>query len=129
MCSHVFGYLKCNNLLTLSQSGFIPGDSTTSQLLFCLYDLCRALDKGIMAQALFLDISKAFDRVWHHGRLHKLAAISICGTLLHWFKDYLKDRRQAAAVVIKGQASDCATVRQEYHRVLFWAQFCFLYIY
>ena len=106
--THVFGYLKCNNLLTSSQSCFIPGDSTTYQLL-CLYnDMCRALDKGSMAQALFFDISKAFDKVWHRGLLHKLEAIGIRGTLLHWFKDYLKDRRQA--VVRKGQASDYATV-------------------
>ena len=34
-CVHnnVFGYLKENNLLTLHQSGFIPKDSTTYQLL------------------------------------------------------------------------------------------------
>ena len=49
--THVLGYLKCNNLLTSSQSGFIPGDSTNYQLLCLHNDLCRALDKGIMAHS------------------------------------------------------------------------------
>ena len=59
---HVYNFLQYN-IITQSQSGFIPGDSTVNQLL-CIYnDLCSSFDKGITTQAVYLDISKAFDRV------------------------------------------------------------------
>ena len=50
-----------------------------------------------------MDISKAFDRVWHDGLIFKLKKWGISGSLLHWFEDYLKDRVQR--VIINGQFS------------------------
>ena len=100
---HVFSYLKFNTLLTPCQSGFIPGDSTVFQLLVMYDDFCKAIDHKVMTQSVFFDISKAFDKVWHRGLVYKLYCIGIRGSLLHWFTDYLKDRKQA--VVIKGKAS------------------------
>ena len=49
-------------------------------------------------------ISKAFDRVWHTGLIHKLKGVGIRGSLLEWFTDYLENRKQA--VVIKGCKSE-----------------------
>ena len=84
---HVYNFLQYNNIITQSQSGFIPGDSTVNQLL-CIYnDLCSSFDKGITTQAVYLDISKAFDSVWHTGLLSKLEAVGIRGKLLNWFRD------------------------------------------
>ena len=98
---HVYNYLQYNNQ---SQSGFIPGDSTVHQLL-CIYnDLYPSFDGEITTQAVYLDISKAFDRVWHKGLVSKLEAIGIRGNLLNWFRDYLSSRMQAT--VIKGDMSD-----------------------
>ena len=52
---HVYNFLQYN-IITQSQSGFIPGDSTVNQLL-CIYnDLCSSFDKGINTQAVYLDI-------------------------------------------------------------------------
>ena len=56
---------------------------------------------------MFLDIPKAFDRVWHKGILHKLQKAGIDGTFL-WFESYLSDRRQR--VVINGQTSEWGDV-------------------
>ena len=42
-------------------------------------------DSGKEVCVVFCDISKAFDRVWHKGILHKLACIGISGSLLQWF--------------------------------------------
>jgi hypothetical protein len=42
----------------------------------------------------YLDISKAFDRVWHEGLIKKLKSYGISGDLLIWFKNYLSGRRQ-----------------------------------
>ena len=100
---HLLKYLTENSLLTTSQSGFIPGDSTIYQLLSIYDDFCKSIDQQCTTQALFFDISKAFDRVWHRGLIHKLNAIGIRGSLLNWFSDYLSDRKQA--VVIKGKIS------------------------
>ena len=54
------------------QSGFIPGDSTTFQLIHTYHVICEAVDSGKEVRVVFCDISKAFDRVWHRGLLHKL---------------------------------------------------------
>ena len=50
-----------------------------------------------------MDISKAFDRVWHPGLLHKLAAIGVSGPVYNWFVSYLSNRSQK--VVIGGSES------------------------
>ena len=74
------------------------------QLLNIYDDFCSALDRDTITQAIFFDISKAFDRVWHRGLLHKLNSFGIRGNLNRWFKDYLSNRQQA--VVIQGCRSD-----------------------
>ena len=91
---HLFNHLRDYNILTSFQSGFIPGDSTTNQLTFLYNTFCQALDAGKEIRAVFCDISKAFDRVWHAGLLHKLRSIGISGELLKWFSSYLVGRKQ-----------------------------------
>ena len=44
---------------------FIPGDSNINQLTFLYNTFCQALDSGKEVRAVFCDISKAFDHVWH----------------------------------------------------------------
>ena len=52
---------------------------------------------------MYLDISKAFDRVWHDGLLYKLERCGISGQLLFLVKSFLKDRKQRT--VLNGQCS------------------------
>ena len=52
---------------------------------------------------MFLDISKAFDRVWHDGIIFKLKCSGISGGLLNFFENYLLDRYQR--VVLNGKES------------------------
>ena len=52
----------------------------------------------------FLDISKAFDRVWHRGLIARLRSIGVEGNLLNWFISYLSCRKQR--VIIKEVHSD-----------------------
>ncbi|MCG8048301.1 MAG: reverse transcriptase family protein [Candidatus Thiodiazotropha endolucinida] len=105
---HVYNYCIQNNILTASQSGFIQGDSTTYQLLQLYDTFCEAVDNGKEVRVVFLDITKAFDRVWHKGLLHKLVAIGISDNLLNWFASYLSSRKQR--VVINGKTSSYQTV-------------------
>ena len=77
--------------------------------LLCIYDdFCKSFDSEITTQAIVFDMYKAFDKVWHRGLLRKLQAIGIIGTLLHWFENYLAERKQA--VVLHGRRSDYLTV-------------------
>ena len=74
---YLFNHLRDNNLLSSLQSGFLPGDSTVNQLTFLYNTFCQALDSGKEVRAVFCDISKAFDRVWHAGLLAKLQAAGV----------------------------------------------------
>ena len=84
-------------------AGFIAGNSTVNQLLFLYNTFYKALDAGKEVRVIFCDISKAFDRVWHAGLIHKLRAAGISGNLLDWFTNYLFKRRQR--VVLPGVES------------------------
>ena len=54
-------------------------------------------------RAIFLDISKAFDKVWHEGLLFKLKHNGIGGTLLEFIRNYFNDRYRR--VVLNGRSS------------------------
>ena len=69
---YLFNHFRDNHLLSSLQSGFLPGDSTVNQLTYLYNTFSEALDSGKEVRAVFCDISKAFDRVWHAGVLHKL---------------------------------------------------------
>ena len=105
----VFNHLQNNNMLSSLQSGFIPGDSTVNQLTYLYHISCEALDAQKEVRAVFCDISKAFDRVWHAGLVHKLKAAGVAGEALSWFRNYLSNRRQR--VVLPGASSDWAFIR------------------
>ena len=106
---YLFNHLCDNNLLSSLQSGCIPGDSTVNQLTFLYNTFCQALDSGKEVRAVFCDISKAFDRVWHVGLLHKLRAAGVKEEILNWFNNYLSDRKQR--VVLPGAVSDWLFIR------------------
>lgn len=74
---HVTSYLKQHSTITHFQSGFQTGDSTVNQLLHMYNDFAKALDKGNEVRVVFLDISKAFDKLWHTDLIFKLRSIGI----------------------------------------------------
>ena len=89
-----------HEVLTTLQPGFISGDSTVNQLVDIYNSFYKALYEGNEVRAIFCDISKAFDRVWHKGLLYKLQTVGITGHFLQWFTDYLNNRKQR--VVLPG---------------------------
>jgi hypothetical protein len=101
---HLYRYLKLNNLLTWKNSGFKELDSAINQLLFITDKIHKALEEGKEICLVFLDVSKAFDRVWHSGLLHKLRCLGIWGNLFDWMCDYLNDRK--IRTIINGQTSE-----------------------
>ena len=92
----IFKYLTKNSLLWPNQSGFRPFDSFENQLFSIVYDIYANFDQHptLEMRANFLDISKAFDKVWHEGLLFKLECIGISGNLLSLLKSFLSNRFQ-----------------------------------
>ena len=101
-----------HHITTTLQSGFVPGDSTVNQLVDIYNTFCKALDDGKEVRAIFCDISKAFDRVWHKGLIYKLKTVGISGSVLLWFTDYLDNRKQR--VVLPGACSNWTPVNAGY---------------
>ena len=102
--------LNANNLITKNQSGFRPGDSTTNQLLYLVNEIHEAFEdpQSLEVRAVFLDISKAFDKVWHEGLIFKLKRNGVSGSLLKLFVNYLHNRKQR--VVLNGFQSDYSLI-------------------
>jgi hypothetical protein len=106
---YLFNYFREHFLISIWQSGFLPGSSTITQLTEIYDQFCNAVARGKEIRVVFLDISKAFDRVWHEGLLHKLRSNGISGKLLDWLKDYLTDRQQR--VIINGESSEWGSLK------------------
>jgi hypothetical protein len=51
---------------------------------------------------VFCDFSKAFDKVWHKGLMHKIKSYGVDSNLLNWFSSYLQDRQQRVLITIVG---------------------------
>ena len=75
----LFNHFYCNNLFTKNQSCFMPGDSCIFQLLSNDHGINSFLDCNptIDVRGVFLDISKAFNKMWHEGLLFKLESYDI----------------------------------------------------
>ena len=108
--SNLYIYLHTNDLITKNQSGFHPGDSTTNQLLYLLDEINQAFDstKSFEVRTVFLDISRAFDKVWHDGLIFKLEQNGILGNLLRLFQNNVSNRKQR--VVLNGSYSDYSSI-------------------
>ena len=100
----LFNFLDQNNLISPAQSGPKPGDSCINQLLSMTHEIYHSMDEGYEIRGVFLDISKAFDKVWHEGLVFKLKQNGISGNLLNIFEDFLRNRKQK--VVLNGQTSN-----------------------
>ena len=68
--------------------------------IFTAFDCDPSLD----VRSVYLDISKAFDRVWHDGLIYKLKRCGVSGQLLSLIQNFLKNRKQRT--VLNGQASN-----------------------
>ena len=76
-------FFSKNNLLSSNQSGFRLRDSCINQLLSINHEILSAFDMGLEVCWILLDISKAFDKVWHDGLIFKLCQKGICGEMVN----------------------------------------------
>ena len=98
-----------NNIICERQAAYLKGDSTISQLVYIVHYIRSCWGQSKIVQGAFLDISAAFDKVWHNGLISKLDQIGIEGKLLNLFKSYLSNRKQC--VIVDGNKSSFLDVK------------------
>ena len=104
----MYEYFIENELISSNQSGFKPGDSCINQLLSITHDICQSFDNSFEVKGVFLDISKALNKVWHKGLIYKLKQNGVAGNLLNTLANFLKSSKQR--VVLNGQNSKWVNV-------------------
>ena len=89
-------------LLNPNQSGFRPSDSCINQLLAITHERFEASDcnPALEIRSVFLDISEAFDKLWHEGLLFKLRFMGISDELYNLLGNYHSGRFQR--VILNG---------------------------
>ena len=97
-----------NDLISHNQSGFKPKDSCINQPLPITHKVYKSFDEGYETSSVFLDISKAFDKIWHKSFLHKRKENCISSNLLNIVTHFLYQRKQR--VFLNEQYSTWTTV-------------------
>ena len=96
-------HFNFHDVIRSSQHGFQRGRSTLTNLLEHLETLTKNVDSGNAVDVLYLDFSKAFDRLPHQRLLKKLEGLGVRGKVLAWISNWLQNRKQR--VIVRGKKS------------------------
>ena len=110
----LYKFFNENDLLSSNQSAFRPCDSCINQLLYITHEIYQFFDNDLEVRGVFLDISSAFDKVWHEGLILELSRNGMSGNLLNLFKKNLKYQK----------TKDAIKSLQVFRKDLFWDLFC-----
>lgn len=92
------------------QFGFQSGKSTSHPLTILVSNFQAARHEKLKSAAVFLDVRKAFDSVWHKGLLFKLHKLKTPYYLLNLLKQFLSNR--SSMVKFKNHFSHCFSAQQ-----------------
>ena len=90
--NRIVDHLEKCGLFSDFQYGFRSSRSTADLLTVMSDRIARAFNRSGVARAIALDISKALDRVWHAGLLHKLKSYGISGQIFGLISSFLSNR-------------------------------------
>ena len=105
---YIHSHLGSLGLISPKQHGFRTQRSCVSNLLMARESWVSALDTGARLDVVFVDFSKAFDKVPHQRLLAKLTAHGIRGKMLTWIADFLMNRH--VRVKVNDVSSDAVVV-------------------
>ena len=103
-------HLERNNLINPSQSGFRKNRSTEDQVALLAQEVENAFQMKMKTLAVFVDLTKAFDKVWKEGLLLKLLRKDIGGNMYKWIESYLFQR--TARVRLDGHRSHLVKIKE-----------------
>ena len=92
LTSRLAPFLETHNLLPNQQFGFRPQRSTINPLLELQTDTTRHTNLKECTAAVFLDIERAFDKVWHDGLIHKLITLKLNPAFIQLMDSFLSNR-------------------------------------
>ena len=101
--NRIVDHLEKCGLFSDFKYGFRSSRSTADLLTVVSDRIARGFNRSVAPRAVALDISKAFDRVWHAGLLHKLKSYGISGQIFSLISSFLSNRR--LGVVLDGNSS------------------------
>ena len=101
--NRIVDHLEKCGLFSDFQYGFRCSQSTADLLTVVSDRIARAFNRSGATRAVALDLSKAFNRVWHAGLLHKLKSYGISGQIFGLISSFLSNRR--IRVVLDGKSS------------------------
>ena len=87
-------HLESNSILSSKQHGFRKGRSCLTHVLRHIDDIIQSLLNGNDHDVIYLDFTKAFEKVDHEILVHKLRQCGVQGKLLKWIEQFLTDRKQ-----------------------------------
>ena len=94
----IVNHMELNDLMNKTQHGFRKGFSTITQILLYYDSMLQALENESNVDSVYLDFSKAFDKVDHEILLKKVENLGIQGKILAWIKLFLKNRQQQVRI-------------------------------
>ena len=101
--NRIVDHLEKCGLFSDFQYGFRSSRSTADLLTVVSDRIARVFNRSGATQAVALDISKAFERVWHAGLLHKLKSYGISGQIFGLISSFISNRQ--LRVVLDGKSS------------------------
>jgi hypothetical protein len=94
----IHGHIAERNLLNASQFRFRARHSTTLQCMRVTDHVSLNFNNNMSTAAVFLDIEKAFDTIWHPGLLYKLSELQFPIRLIELLASFLTNRKFKVSV-------------------------------
>lgn len=85
-------FFICKSFISPHQHGFFSGRSTSTNLVLFTEYCLSAFERGCQVEAIYTDLSKAFDKVSHSILLDKLQELGFHSNFLSWIASYLHNR-------------------------------------
>ena len=91
-------YLETEDLLAPEQAGFRQFRSTEDQATYLSQEIEDAFQQQRLVLISWIDLQKAFDKIWMEGLLVQLLRNGIASNMFNWIKSYLYNCRARVSV-------------------------------
>ena len=102
-------YLEKQNMLINEQAGFRKQRSTEDQVTYISQLIEDGFQKKQQSMTVWLDLEKAFEKVWTEGLILKLIKLKVSHNMLRWIIQFVKER--TACVSLQGKRSHTGEIR------------------